>query len=624
MCGIAALLVHEAAAENLAHITAALENVLNRGYDSVGLVSVLPTGKALRIRRAWEDEAAFVRWMRAINQHATDLQGARVFACHSRWATHGPKTEANSHPHVSANKQFFLCHNGIIQNYQDLKTSLPTVQYASLTDTEAVVQLVGAAAADAEDCFSAFQQSVLRCEGTWAFVLVNVREPNTLYVARRGSPLLIGYNATQLFVGSESSVFDSHCTHAIPLPEGMIARIRSVNNTFLLFDGTQEIPIAAYTPAARFVLARPQSRSFAPFSAWTEKEIHDQKSSLWEAMNRGARLFPRIHLGGLQSQQTTLSRVQHLIFVACGTSLNACRFVLSLYKKIHRFVSVQVLEASEFTADDLPRSERIGCVFVSQSGETHDCYKVLKFIKSHRPSAHCIGVVNVPSSLLARETDCGVYLNAGREVGVASTKSFTSQVVVLTLIALWFAQLQNSEIVAPYQEMLLQLHQKVPVFIPRLRQTAHDLVPVLRHVSTLLLLGKGCSHSAALEGALKIKELAYIHAEAFAGGALKHGPFALLSQGTPVFLHVWKGPHFKQMISACEEIQSRGGFVMALTNSKTMPACVNKVIYIDATTEYTCSLLSVIFYQWLAYLLSRAKAIDPDKPRNLAKSVTVE
>ena len=273
-------------------------------------------------------------------------------------------------------------------------------------------------------------------------------------------------------------------------------------------------------------------------------------------------------------------------------------------------------------------------LIVSQSGETYDCYQALQRLRRLQRAgtgvAH-IGVVNHPGSLIARETSCGVYLNAGREVGVAATKSFTAQVVALTLVALWFAQLRpepNQTLLREHRSELERLPARMADHMARLRVAAEALAPVLSVERSLLLLGRGPGLSLARESALKIKELAYVQAEAFAGGALKHGPLALLAPGLPVFVHIWTGPKYRAMLSTCEEIHSRQGRVFALTNCQALeddpPDYVERLVRIDADHAYSSSLLGCIFYQWLSYYMALQKNINPDQPRNIAKSVTVE
>jgi glucosamine--fructose-6-phosphate aminotransferase (isomerizing) len=298
-------------------------------------------------------------------------------------------------------------------------------------------------------------------------------------------------------------------------------------------------------------------------------------------------------------------------------------FSLPVFKQISGFITVQVFEACEFLDHDIPKDSNIVFIFVSQSGETYDCCNVLQRVSKY-PS---IGVVNTMGSLLSNQTTCGVYINAGRENGVAATKSFTSQITVLILISMWFAE-QRSNCVILYRNILNNLQGVCENNIQYLRDTTIQLIPRLKNYSSMFILGSSYCHSIALEGALKMKELSYQHTEGFTGGALKHGPFALLCDNTPVFIHILEDSYKARMLSTCEEVHARKGFVIVITNCNELwnnnIKCIDLVVKITSEDNLTAALVSTIFYQWLGYELAIRNRQNPDYPRNLAKTVTVE
>ena len=454
-------------------------------------------------------------------------------------------------------------HNGIINNYQTLTDLLPAGTLHSETDSEVVVQLIGHLRPKFQSLFETFRHTLQLLEGTWAFVLTSVADPQTLFIARRGSPLIVGFSETNVFLGSERAAFNQFCRQSFVIPADTLLRIRcNEKKEFVISDGNQECLLAEYCPIEYHEdVKKPLTHSHAPYQTWTEKEICSQKDTVWDAMNRGARLNHGIRLGGLDKQLALLAKAKHLVLIASGTSLHACLFTERIFRGTRCFETVQSFDGSEFQMGDIPRDSSVVFVFVSQSGETFDCLRVLDKVQSIYP---CIGVVNVVGSSIARKSHCGIYLNAGREVGVASTKSFTSQIVVLTLLALWFGK--KSVQVQVWVDILQRLPTLLTSFIPKLRRIVKTLVPKIADQTSIMILGQHFAHAVSLEAALKIKELAYIHAEGYIGGALKHGTLALVQAGTPIFMHVFRGPNFKRMRSSCQEVLARGARVVVLTN----------------------------------------------------------
>ena len=618
MCGIVSLLSHEPiGSDGLEDTAQRIRIALSRGYDSVGSIA-LPSGRLLRA--AWDEEPAFGQWEGMVEAHREELERSTVVVGHLRWSTHGGKTVANAHPHRAG--KLYIVHNGIICNYESVLRGLRRRGRASETDTEVAVMLMSEM--EHPEVLDALAAATERLDGTWAFVLVHADEPDRFYLARRGSPLLLGTDGGRVFCGSDPSVV-AGMKAAISIPENMVARIRSDGRRFFCKQpGSGEVPLRALLRREATVPCR--SRLVLPSLGnhrhWTEKEIEEQPEAALNALNQGARLEPRFRLGGLDAKRDALRGVERLIFCATGSSMHAAMFAHDAFKRLFR--DVRVICASELNVS-LDVGPGAAVVFVSQSGETYDCLQVLAELgqSPHRPVV-TIGVVNAPASSLARATDCGVYINAGPEVAVAATKSFTGQVVALHLVAGWFAELHGRSLDSVRRRLLL-VPSMLQVQIPRLRRAAEELLPFVKGQRSLMVLGSGPSLGVAREGALKIKELSYQHAEGFGGGSLKHGPLSLLEEGTPVFIHVWAGCRFQRRLrSAAEEVRVRGAFVVVITNVPEPFSAADRRVLITADTAILAPLGACVFFQWLSYLMALQNGANPDQPRSLAKSVTVE
>lgn len=639
MCGIVALLhkTRDVRPELIEGVRA----LQNRGYDSAG--ALLMNHQHFWTYKCTSSNQNNSDSIDKLTTKISELKDSyRIGMCHSRWATHGAKTEINAHPHHDSEKRFYVVHNGVITNYVDIKNRLRLKGYTFLseTDTEVVPFLL-------EDCmksgdrniFQVWNMAVRELEGTYALVMCDIKNPNSVYVAKNGSPLVMAYSTDNHMIGfgSELAAFSFSIKEYTNIVDGTIMectwKTPDEDWSFqikILKDPLRECKVTSFNFQVHETITN-LPKTPEPYKYWTEKEIYDQPFSLAQSFNCGGRLYLkndewRVKLGGLEKVKQRLSKIKHLLLVGCGSSMHAALLAAQIYRQVTQFITVQVIDASEFTMKDVPK-EPTGVILISQSGETKDCHRVLELVQH---DCVTIGIVNVVGSLLSRETDCGIYLNAGREVGVAATKSFSSQCTVLALLGLWFAYEQNKPI-DRWAEQLSQIPKYFEGHAKRFSTEIDEFLvisPNILKASSIFLLGRGYSYPIVLEAALKIKELTYIHAEGFAGGSLKHGPFALIDpdQKTPVFLNIFRGANEEKMISCTEQVLCRHASTIILTNDKKLYQVFPKsfVFYIDIVDEFSAALVSVLFYQLLALKMAMLKKLNVDRPRNLAKTVSVD
>jgi len=605
MCGIIAYIGNDNSFEKC---LSGLKQLQNRGYDSAGICNVSNNDFLNTKFASNADESA-------INKLEKCDYYANVSIGHTRWATHGSKTDVNSHPHVSNDGIFSLVHNGIIENYIELKNMLIGEGYIfhSHTDSEVVVNLLSFFYKINANVKVSIQSTIQKLEGTWGLAILCKNEPNKIYTTRHGSPILVSINENMAMITSEQSGFCNLVSNYIVLENHDICIIEQRSDTIKLI--TNEI----YTPKT----FRGTEFQTTPdkFPYWTIKEIYEQYDSSLRAISHSGRLMSNnlVKLGGFSEHKKELLELQNIILLGCGTSYHAGMIGLHYLKQIGDFCCVQLFDGAEFARHDIPKHGKTGLILLSQSGETKDLHRCIQIGREN--DLFLIGVVNVVDSLIAREVDCGCYLNAGREVAVASTKSFTSQVIVLNLIALWFAQEKNifEKVRKQYIKDLRNLHHDIEKTIESCILSIDDILPLLSH-DNCFLLGKGQGEAIAKEGALKIKEISYIHAEGYSTSSLKHGPFALLNEVFPVILLAPDNEFFSKSENTYQEIHSRGANIIYITDKDVEK---DNIIKISRNKSFQ-DLLCVIPLQLIAYKLSLLRNINPDMPRNLAKVVTVE
>jgi glucosamine--fructose-6-phosphate aminotransferase (isomerizing) len=541
---------------------------------------------------------------------------------HNRWATHGMKTDINAHPHLSNDGKFVIVHNGIIENYNELKNMLirEGFTFYSQTDTEVIVNLLqyNYKSSNGKDVFETIKKTVNLLTGTYGLLIQSLYEPNKLYCVRNGSPLLVGQNEEEVIITSEQAGFCNRMSNYITLHNDDICIITRQQ------DSISVNTIYNYTKKA--VTLVETSLTPYPYEHWTLKEINEQPDVIINSINNGGRIKNQfeVKLGGLERNIDSLKIVQNIIILGCGTSYFAGLYGMHYFKQLCNFNTVQVYDGAEFSEIDIPKLGNTSFILISQSGETKDLHRCVEIAKNN--NIVTIGIINVVDSLIARDVDCGIYCNAGKEVGVASTKAFTSQVVCLSMAAIWFSTLQGIN-EKKRQRFITDLHNlssDIKLALAASNARILDIANKFGNKTNMFLLGKGSDEFIAKEGSLKIKEISYIHSEGYSSSSLKHGPFALLDENFPVIILNLDQVHRSKTLNCYQEVASRGAPILLISNDISISQEVTcDIMYIPENKSYA-SLIGIIPIQLLAYHLSINKGINPDKPKNLAKVVTVE
>jgi glutamine---fructose-6-phosphate transaminase (isomerizing) len=588
-----------------------------RGYDSAGVATL--TGPVLHLRKKMGRVGDLVRHLRS--QPAPGCHGI----AHTRWATHGPATDINAHPHVAghADGAVAVAHNGIIENYASLRRQLKQdgIQCQSDTDTEVIAQLIAQCLNG--DLVEAVQRVLPLLKGTYGMVVVSPRNPDLIVCARLGSPMVLGIGAGEHFVASDPSALVGQTNRVVHLEDGQVGVISA--DDFRVLDPARE-RIAANIESITSDVSEPDQLSFEHFML---KEIYEQPEALENAMRgRLSDADTSAHFGGLNLDSQQLRRIERIILTACGTSYHAALVGEYLIEEFAR-IPVEVEYASEYRYRNPPVDQNTIVIAVTQSGETADTLAAMR--ESKRKGHPTLAICNVVGSTIAREADGGVYLHAGKEIGVASTKAFTSQVLTLTMLALYLGRMRHLSTLQG-AKMIEEL-RTVPDWVSqalRCEETVRAIAERFYQVRNYLYLGRQFLYPVALEGALKLKEISYIHAEGYPAAEMKHGPIALVDEHTPTVFLVPPGPVFEKVMSNLEEVRARGGPIIAVTtNSDTdvtdhVASKADELIFVPDVPEYLQPLVTVIPLQLLAYHIALLRGCDVDKPRNLAKSVTVE
>ena len=605
-----------------------LKQIQNRGYDSAGISFFDIYGKIYTMKYA----STNIHNSLSILQTNVDKMSIDTSCCigHTRWATHGNNTAVNAHPHHDNKNRISLVHNGIIDNYVDLKSDLCANGYSFISDTdsEVIAVQIGYWLDQGLSMDDSIQKTLLMLKGTWALVILLTTNPNKIWATKNGSPLLLGIDDANrpsviMFV-SELAAFIPPVNQYINLLNNDVIHIES--NEGIIITDQMEHQYIDINPTVNIAPTTPH-----PYAHWMKKEIMEQPFAVSNAIDN--RIFNnRIKLEELDIHKDALLKIKHLIILGCGTSYHAGLWVSHLFKEMCSFQSVVVCDASEFSSNDLPKCinfDNIGFILLSQSGETMDLYNCLQIIKRHQNeiktprTAFCLGIFNVENSMISRECSSNIYIRAGTEMAVASTKSFTSQCIILAMVVLWFTDHHGHLYHDMYQSTLDEL-VKLPNNITQILNSWHclktsvcDMIK-LAPFTSIFILGKGRDEAIARESALKIKEVAYIHAEGFSSSSMKHGPIALITHGLPVFI-IDTIPYFStKNASACAEVTSRGA------NVTVIGANINNYHTVPITNVMIGGLLGNIVMQIIAYELAVANGINPDFPRNLAKVVTVD
>lgn len=612
MCGIVGYIGPGACREIL---LAGLARLEYRGYDSAGIALLNGDLKVAKCAGRVRDLEA-----RSADLPAT----AAVGIGHTRWATHGGPSDANAHPHVGPAGTIALVHNGIIENYAALKTSLAAKgrTFRSQTDSEVLVQLIEEIqASDGTLSFEAALRLALRqVTGTYGLAILNAAEPDRLYVARCGSPLVVGVGDGEMFIASDAAPIVAHTNKVVYLDDGDVAVISRDRFEVRSID---DVPLTKEVHELAMSLDAIEKAGFPHFML---KEIHEQPRAIADCL-RGRLVLPDhvIQLGGLSAVMDRLSAAPRLTIAACGTSWHSGLVGEYLFEHLAR-LPVEVEYASEFRYREPLLDEHDVLLAISQSGETADTIAALREAK--RRGALTLGICNVVGSTLSRETDAGVFTHAGPEIGVASTKAFTAQVVVLTLMAIALGRQRGTlppERADALIEELATIPQKIASILKQ-EPAIKALADRFTYAPNFLYLGRSFNFPVALEGALKLKEISYIHAEGYPAAEMKHGPIALIDRLMPVVVLATTSHTSEKMISNIEEVRARNGRVIAITTpgQEEVKRLAEFVVEIPTTDDALAPLLAVIPLQLLAYHIAVNRGCDVDQPRNLAKSVTVE
>ncbi|MBU0722011.1 glutamine--fructose-6-phosphate transaminase (isomerizing) [Patescibacteria group bacterium] len=611
MCGIVGYIGKNNA---LPILVDGLRRLEYRGYDSSGIA--IMTG---------DDTVFLVKSIGRIQDLENKLgqssmkRTGNLGIAHTRWATHGQPTEANAHPHTDCKNKIWLAHNGIIENYKELKNRLELSghNFKSETDTEVIVHLI-------EDLYQGnLTETLVRVlpmlKGTYGLVLYHVDEPDKLLAAKRGSPLIVGLAENQAIIASDVSAIVSYTRQIIYLDDGEIAEINS--NDFRIINlKNQEINKRINN--IDWDITECEKKGYPHFML---KEIFEQPETIKDSL-RGRTILEdgKVKLGGLETFLNELRKIDRIVVAACGTARNAGLVGEYMFEE-YSGLPCEVDYASEFRYRKPVLDNRTVVITISQSGETADTLAAVREAKEK--GALTLGIVNVVGSTIARETDAGVYNHIGSEISVASTKAFTSQVVILSLMTVMLGRQRQMSLVTGQRiiKELLEIPEKIKKIL-KLNDKIKKIAEKYYKVEHFAYLGRKYNQPVAFEGALKLKELSYIHAEGFASGEMKHGTIALIDEKFPSFFIAPVDSVYEKNLSNMQEIKARGGKIIAITTqgNEAIEDLADDVIYIPKTLEMLTPILSVIPLQLFAYHMAVLNGRDVDKPRNLAKSVTVE
>lgn len=608
MCGIVGYLGKRKASEV---IVDGLEKLEYRGYDSAGIA--INTGSELEIRK-FKGKLAVL----AEDLKKNPIEG-NLGIGHTRWATHGEPSDVNSHPHFNSDKSIAVVHNGIIENYSEIRKELSEdgVEFLSKTDTEVIPHLISKyynenlleAVFKAEECL----------RGAYALGVISNHANDELVAVRKDSPLVVGVGEDEYFVASDIPALLKYTREVYFLENGETVHIKG--NSITIYNENREV----VEKEPFHVTWDIEAASKGGFDCFMNKEIHEQPQGVKDTIERRLDENGKIVLDSIKLTKNELENINRIYIVACGTAYHAG---LLGKKAIEKYVKVPVIAdiASEFRYSDNFVDEKSLVILVSQSGETADTLAVLR--DSKKKGARILAVTNVVGSSIAREADDVFYTWAGPEIAVASTKAYTTQIVSLYMIALDFAlelgTISEDEYKSVIDEML-SIPKKIEEVLNQ-KEHIKEIAEEIKDKKHIFYLGRGIDYYLALEGSLKLKEISYIHAEAFAAGELKHGTIALIEEGTPVVALATQDKLFEKMVSNMEEVRARGANVIAIAkkHNKEVENVANGVIYIPEASDLLVPILAVVPMQLLAYYVSSLKGLDVDKPRNLAKSVTVE
>ncbi|MDZ7375338.1 MAG: glutamine--fructose-6-phosphate transaminase (isomerizing) [candidate division KSB1 bacterium] len=610
MCGIVGYIGPKPAAPILLE---GLKRLEYRGYDSAG-ISTIATGKLLIHKRSGK-----IAELEAELQKR-ELPGT-VGIGHTRWATHGEPSWINAHPHDDCTGKIAIIHNGIIENYAALKADLQARghHFKTQTDTEVLVHLIEQFYQANGGLEAAVREALLLIKGTYGIAVICSDEPDMLITARNGSPIVLGIGDREYLIASDVAAIAGHTCNVTYLDDNEMAIVRRES---LVIKTIDDRPVQKRIEQIPYNLEQIEKGGYPHFML---KEIMEQPQTIFDSM-RGRLLEEEgtARLGGIQHEVESLLYARRILITACGTSWHAALIGEYMIEELVR-IPVEVEYASEFRYRDPILDRDTVVIVISQSGETADTLAAVREAKRKR--AKVFGICNVVGSSIARETDAGIYLHAGPEIGVASTKAFTSQVTVLALLTLLLGRMTSMS--ASRGREIVQELKCLPQKVSKILKSHQDIAAIADQYAdkqNFLYLGRGYNFPVALEGALKLKEISYIHAEGYPAAEMKHGPIALIDENMPVVFIATRDSTYDKIITNIEEVRARKGRVIAIASEDDffIRSKVDHVIYIPPTLEFLAPILTIIPLQLLAYFIAVRRGCDVDRPRNLAKSVTVE
>ncbi|MEX0715734.1 MAG: glutamine--fructose-6-phosphate transaminase (isomerizing) [Planctomycetaceae bacterium] len=620
MCGIVGYVGYRQVADLLVE---GLHRLEYRGYDSAGIA--VQHGSEITIRK----KAGRVCEMAALVE-SQPISGS-VGIGHTRWATHGATTDANSHPHVGGNGEVVLVHNGVIENYTLLRDRLQELGYVfrTATDTEVVAHLIahhldeqiklGGSPDDKTTCIQAVEVSLRKLKGTYGLAILFRDCPDLIVAARVGSPLVVGIGKGEHFVASDASPLIGYTDEVVYLADHEMVILTADGMELIHRDSGQ------LSPSIQTLDQVSTDIDLGDFPHYMLKEIYEQPQAIENALRgRLNEDEATAHFGGLNLTPPQLRRVDRIVLTACGTSWHAGLVGEYLFEEFAR-IPTEVEYASELRYRNPPLTDRTMVFAITQSGETADTLAAMR--ECQRKGLPALAICNVVGSTIAREADGGVYLRAGAEIGVASTKAFTSQITVLTLLALYFGRMRHLSY--PMGQRIIRQLVEMPEIVRRTlgcHDICQEVADKYHRFDNFLYLGRLYNFPVALEGALKLKEISYVHAEGYPAAEMKHGPIALVDEVTPTVFVVPRGGIHSKVMSNMEEVKARKGPVIAIAceGDDRVARLADDVIYVPEVEEYLQPLVNVIPLQFLSYHIALLRGCNVDRPRNLAKSVTVE
>lgn len=613
MCGIVAYIGDK---EAYPILIKGLHRLEYRGYDSAGLALLQDKVNVMKTKGKVSDLEEYCE--------SKDITGT-VGIAHTRWATHGEPNDLNAHPHLSNNKRMALIHNGIIENYQILKAELLRrgYEFKSNTDTEVLIHLIEDVQSKHDDMelYEAIRLALTQVVGTYGIAVISIDEPDTLIVAKKGSPLLIGIGEDEYYAASDGSAIVEYTKKVVYLKDGEMAILKKHKD--IVLKTIENKDIIPYVQELEITLSQLEKGGYEHYML---KEIYEQPNSIADSMRGRLNVKKEIvSLGGIVEYEETILQARRIIIIGCGTSYHAGLLAEYMFEELVR-IPVEVEYASEFIYRNPIIYEDDVVIAISQSGETADTLAAINMVKEK--GATVLGICNVVGSSIARATHAGSFTHAGPEIGVASTKAFTAQITVLTLMALSLAKRKGKISRTRYFEMIAEL-ERIPKKVKYTLQTdalTKEIAHYIKDSRNALYLGRKYNYPIALEGALKLKEISYIHAEGYPAAEMKHGPIALIDEEMPVIVIATNKGTYQKIISNIEEVKSRKGKIISVVfkGDQEVRNISDYVIEVPETDEMFSPFVSIIPLQLLAYHVAVLRGCNVDQPRNLAKSVTVE